>query len=55
MNLKSNKKLLLIFTNFINIAKEVKEEDERALMAIRIGIKMKSPLEGPNKIIRSYL
>ena len=34
----------------INIAKEVKEEDERALMAIRIGIKMKLPLEDPIKL-----
>tara|TARA_B100000965_G_scaffold63807_1_gene49675 strand:- start:2141 stop:2611 length:471 start_codon:yes stop_codon:yes gene_type:complete len=39
----------------LNIVKEIKEEDERALMAIRVAIKMKLPFKGPNKIIRSYL
>lgn len=39
----------------LNIVKEIKEEDERALMAIRVAIKMQLPFRGPNKIIRSYL
>jgi hypothetical protein len=39
----------------LNIVKEVKEEDERALMAIRVSIKMKLPFRGPSKIICDYL
>lgn len=39
----------------LNIVKEVKEEDERALMAVRVAIKMKLPFRGPSKIICDYL
>ena len=34
----------------LNIVKEIKEEDERALMAIRVAIKMKLPFRGPIKL-----